>query len=225
VNDRLVAHLRAWLGDWPPPPGRVVVVGSEARTAPGWDGRVRDVLGVARGAADGDGAVISVPPAAAFAVGDVGPEATVESVGPLVAAAVGRPRAPMFAGAFRWCEEPAAFEDAGVWVDRLDPRVPEWLRPFNGGVLLALEDGRYAAGVGIKGHDRFGHELSVGTEPSAQGRGLARRLVAQAARRVLAEGAVPTYLHAMDNVASAKVAEAAGFPDRGWRVLGLPGSE
>ena len=54
-----------------------------------------------------------------------------------------------------------------------------------------------------------------------QGRGLARRLVAQAARRVLDEGAVPTYLHDPANVASAKVADAAGLPDRGWSVLGL----
>jgi len=38
--------------------------------------------------------------------------------------------------------------------------------------------------------------------------GLARRLVAQAARRVAEEGAVATYLHATSNAASAKVAEA-----------------
>jgi len=45
--------------------------------------------------------------------------------------------------------------------------------------------------------------------------------VAQAARRVLADGAVPTYLHAFDNEASARVADAAGFPDRGWHVFEL----
>jgi len=45
--------------------------------------------------------------------------------------------------------------------------------------------------------------------------------VAQAARRVIADGAVPTYLHAFDNTASARVADAAGFPDRGWQVLEL----
>ena len=39
--------------------------------------------------------------------------------------------------------------------------------------------------------------------------------MAQAARRVLDEGAVPTYLHAVDNHASAHLATAAGFPDRG----------
>ena len=79
----------------------------------------------------------------------------------------------------------------------------------------------YLAGVGIKRHDQYGHELSVGTEPEARGRGLARRLVAQAARRVLDEGAVPTYQHAFDNVASARVAQAAGFPDRGWTSMGV----
>jgi predicted GNAT family acetyltransferase len=75
--------------------------------------------------------------------------------------------------------------------------------------------------VGRKQHDNHGHELSVGTDERHRGRGLARLLVAQAARRVLADGAVPTYLHAFDNIASAHVADAAGFPDRGWRVFEL----
>ena len=48
------------------------------------------------------------------------------------------------------------------------------------------------------------------------------RLVAQAARRVLDEGAVPTYQHDPANIASARVADAAGFPDRGWRSAGMP---
>jgi predicted GNAT family acetyltransferase len=59
----------------------------------------------------------------------------------------------------------------------------------------------------------------VGTEPSLCGRGQAHLLVATAARRVLADGAIPTSLHAYDNYASRKVAEAAGFPDRRSRVL------
>ena len=83
--------------------------------------------------------------------------------------------------------------------------------------------GEYIAGVGIKVHDEFGHELAVVTEDAAQGKGLARRLVAQAARRVIERGAVPTYLHADSNVRSAKVAVAAGFPDLGWRILGAGG--
>jgi hypothetical protein len=37
---------------------------------------------------------------------------------------------------------------------------------------------------------------------------------------VLDEGALPTYLHSPANLASAAVAEAAGFPDRGWLAFG-----
>jgi len=94
------------------------------------------------------------------------------------------------------------------------------------GVLAYARQGdhewRYAAGVGRKRHDEHGQELAVATEPAHQGKGLARRLVAQATRRVLDEGAVATYLHAPDNVASARVADASGFPDRGWSIYGLP---
>jgi GNAT superfamily N-acetyltransferase len=110
-----------------------------------------------------------------------------------------------------------------VWLPPDDGRVPPWLAVFNGEVLVHLdEDGRYGAGVGRKRHDQWGQELSVATEEHLRGRGLARRLVAQAARRVADEGAVATYLHAVSNSASAKVAEASGFPDTGWWILGLP---
>jgi predicted GNAT family acetyltransferase len=90
-------------------------------------------------------------------------------------------------------------------------------------VLIARdpESGAYLAGVGLKHHDRYGQEIAVGTEPAARGQGLARRLVAQAARRVLDEGAVATYQHDPANIASSRVADAAGFPDRGWRSYGM----
>ncbi|HEX9530901.1 MAG TPA: GNAT family N-acetyltransferase, partial [Acidimicrobiales bacterium] len=127
-------------------------------------------------------------------------------------------------GVFRWCHSLLDLEDPeAVWLPPDDERVPPWLAVFNGDVLVHLdEDGRYGAGVGRKRHDANGSELSVATDERLRGRGLARRLVAQAARRVAEEGAVATYLHATSNAASAKVAEAAGFPDTGWRVLGLP---
>jgi predicted GNAT family acetyltransferase len=101
--------------------------------------------------------------------------------------------------------------------------VPGWLRVFGGDVLIAQDpdNGAYLAGVGIKRHDQYGHELAVGTVPAARGRGLARHLVAQAARRVLDEGAVPTYLHSFGNAASARVADAAGLPDAGWIAFGV----
>ena len=115
-------------------------------------------------------------------------------------------------------------EDPGVWLPTDDERLPDWLRPFNGDVLVALEGGEVAAGVGRKQHDRHGHELAVVTEEGHRGRGWARRLVTQAARRVLDDGAVPTYLHAPDNVASARTADASGFPDVGWTIFGLFGA-
>src|SRR5213076_377345 len=61
------------------------------------------------------------------------------------------------------------------------------------------------AGVWVPADDPDGRELSVGTEPAARGQGLARRLVAQAARQVIADGAVATYLHDPANLASARV--------------------
>ncbi len=214
VTGRLSAFLREFLGAWPPT-APVTVVGSAARARPGWDGAVRDVVGVGTP----DGGVISVPPAAVDAVRAAVPGwATVTSTLP---AAVGRPGATAYLGKFRWTTEPADLPDAGVWIDVRDPRVPEWLWPFGGEALIALVDDVYAAGVGIKRHNVHGLELSVGTDEPFRGRGLAARLVAQASRWVLTQGAVPIYLHDPANVASDRTARAAGYPDHGWTILGM----
>jgi GNAT superfamily N-acetyltransferase len=218
---RLERHLAAWLGAWPPSgPGELTVVGSSNRVNPAWDGKVYPVAGVETP----DGTVLSVPPDLADAVRAAGDD--LATVGAALPALLGRPDARFGRGVFRWCHElhdDIDEDPAAVWIPTDDERVPPWLRPFNGDVLVHLdEDGRYGAGVGRKIHDRFGHELSVATEERLQGRGLARRLVAQAARRVADEGAVATYLHAISNTASAHVAEASGFPDTGWWILGLP---
>jgi GNAT superfamily N-acetyltransferase len=214
-DERLSAHLSSWLGTWPPPAGKLVVVGSERRTEPGWDGDMRVVAGVVTPA----GAVLSVPPEHVAAVRSLGPD--LEDVGKDLAEAVGRPGWVFANGVFRWSGQPTTGPDDGVWLPTTDPRVPTWLRPFNGDVLVGFGGDAVAAGVGRKQHDRWGHELAVVTEEGHRGQGWARRLVAQAARRVLADGAVPTYLHSPANVASAHTADAAGFPDHGWRVLGL----
>jgi GNAT superfamily N-acetyltransferase len=219
VAERLTAHLRTWLGAWPPEAPLVVATAS-SRTEPGWDGAVHPVVGVASPL----GAVLSVPPERVAAVAAVAADLDgLRSGGPALGEALGQPGARLFDGVFRWTESPAPLADAGSWVHVDDPRVPPWLKPFGGEVLMAFdeENDEYVAGVGVKVHDEFGHELAVVTEEAAQGRGLARRLVAQAARRVIESGAVPTYLHADTNVRSAKVAVAAGFPDVGWRILGV----
>lgn len=201
VRARLDAHLASWLGEWPPT-DPVVVTTSPARTEPGWDGRVLPFVGIRSPL----GTVVSVAPDRLDEAGD----------------AVRRGR--VAEAIFRWCEappSPSTVEPLGEWVPAADERVPQWLKPFGHDVLVHFDPatGRYAAGVGLKRHDELGWEISVGTEPSHEGRGLARRLVVTAAGRVIDEGKVPTYLHDPANSASAHVADAAGFPDRGWRLL------
>lgn len=220
LPEGLVAHLTSWTGGWPPTlPANVT--GNPRNAAPGWDGRVHPVTGVVDPAGR---ALIGVPPGYQAAARDAAGRAGSDLVALLAVlpAVLDTPDQVVFAGAFRWTTAPAPLAAAGVWIDAEDPVVPDWLRAFGGRVLIARDDdGSYLAGVGIKRHDPNGHELSVGTEPEARGRGLARRLVAQAARTLLDDGIVATYLHDPANVASARVAEAAGFPDLGWRVLGM----
>ena len=147
--------------------------------------------------------------------------ATMDEIAPRLAAAIERPDWTFGVGVFRWTDSPIAFDRPGIWIPPDDARVPDWLEPFNGDVLVGLVDDEVVAGVGRKIHDRHGHELAVVTDPDHRGEGWAKRLVSQAAERVLADGAVPTYLHGPNNVASAKTADACGFEDRRWRILGL----
>jgi GNAT superfamily N-acetyltransferase len=225
--ERLNQHLRTWLGRWPGT-GPVEVIGAAARERPGWDGRIFPVIGV-RSPASG---VLSVPPPAeatvrtalaqAIPASTVDSEPTWSELLRRLPTLLGAPDRRVYSGIFRWSDSPANLRDAGDWIDADDPSVPEWLRPFGHQVLIAHDEtGAYLAGVGIKHHDAYGREIAVGTEPQARGRGLARALVAQAARRILDEGAVPTYQHDPTNIASARVADAAGFPDRGWRSAGM----
>lgn len=236
----LTRHLRAWLGAWPlsggvddARRGRVVVVASDRRDEPGWDGTVRPLRGVLR--PDGT-AVVVVSPGIHRAVAarlDDRPGAALdeperrEAVGEVA----GGPGARLGLGVLRWMArdhdsvDPAP-RPLGRWIEHTDPRVPPWLRPFGGDALVAFDgDGAYVAGVGVKRHDATGHELSVVTDEAHRGRGLARRLVATAAREELGRVPVVTYLHAPENVASARVADAVGFRDRGWRIIGVFGGE
>ncbi|HEX8631760.1 MAG TPA: GNAT family N-acetyltransferase [Catenuloplanes sp.] len=217
LEKRLYHHLVSWLGQWPTR-RQWWVVGSDRRVTPGWDGRVHPLIGVGQPGAT----VLSVPASRISPVRtllDLPASDLLEKL-PATLGVDGR---RTFQGVFRYCTAPLDLPDAGQWLPADDPGLPGWLRPFGGEVLVARDPdtGGYLAGVGIKQHDRYGRELAVGTDPAARGRGLGRRLVAQAARRVLDEGGIPTYVHADDNKASARVADAAGFPDRGWTFYGL----
>lgn len=147
TDDRLAAHLRTWLGRWPGSGTGLTVVGSARRTEPGWDGAVHAVLGVRTP----ESGVLSVPPpvapavAALLAGGDDGCGV------PAAAGLAGT----WFRGVFRWCTAPAPLADAGQWRAADAAGVPEWLRPFGGEVLVAVDSdtGGHLAGVGIKRHD------------------------------------------------------------------------
>jgi len=220
TSDRLTLHLRSWVGAWPPPSAGVHVVGDPARLLPTWDGAIRPL----QGASDGAGTVIGVPPDAAEAVRRViGDDLDRAGLGDELGDILGVGPAAFGAGVFRTTDRvDPDIADLGEWFEHQTDDLPEWLAPFNGPRLVTFDDdGLVIAGVGIKVHDRYGQELAVVTEEAARGLGLARRLVATAARRILAEGSVPTYLHAPDNAASARVADAVGFADRGWKVYGL----
>ncbi|MFI7705068.1 GNAT family N-acetyltransferase [Nonomuraea sp. NPDC049480] len=218
MERRLAEHLSRWLGGRPAAPG-LDVIGTPGRGRPGWDGKIHPAIGVA----SPEGGVLSVPPEHAAAVAEqYAKDKDLASLGPRIPALVGFPELGWFTAVYRWTTRPAPFPDAGVWVPAADPEVPDWLRPFGGDVLVARDPatGEHLSGVGVKRHDAYGHELAVVTTPHARGRGLARRLIAQAARRVRDEGAVPTYMHIPENRASAAVAEAAGFSDLGWLAFG-----
>lgn len=219
VPTELTHHLESWLGAWPPPRRGVNVVGSARRVAPGWDGRIRMVAGVGTA----DGVVISVPPDRVEAVRAVAEDLTILTEG--IGEALGHPDGRLFTGVFRWSDDPATLGPrTGIWLPTDDPRVLPWLRPFNGDVLVGFVGDVVAAGVGRKLHDRWGHELAVVTEEGHRGQGWARDLIVQAAHRVRDDGAIPTYLHGPGNEASARTADAAGFPDRGWTVFGFTSS-
>lgn len=215
VVDRLHLHLRNWLGAWPPA-GEVTVVASDRRTEPGWDGAVRPFAGVS----SPEGTVLSVAPDRLDAVRAAG--STLGPVLEALPAALGQPGRVVGRGVYRYALTVPAFDPVGEWVPADEPGVPAWLRPFGGTVLIVREDGQYVAGLGVKRHDDLGHEVAVATEEPWRGRGLARALVGRAAGDILRYGGVPIYLHGRANAASAHVAEAAGFPDRGWLILGLP---
>lgn len=215
VVDRLHRHLRGWLGAWPPTAG-VTIVGCARRAEPCWDGAIRPLAGVSTPV----GTVFSVAPDRLDAAQAAG--SGLDEVLEALPEALGQPGGVVGRGVYRYAVAPPDADAIGEWVPADAPDVPAWLRPFGGKVLVVRENGKYAAGLGIKHHDELGQEVAVATEERWRRRGLARALVSRAAADILRGGGVPIYLHGRTNAASAHVAEAAGFPDRGWFILGLP---
>jgi hypothetical protein len=222
--------LTAWLGVWPAA-GMVRVVPSARRIVSGWNGRPQPLVGVAAGGDLAHAVVLSVPPQRFPGVGQLVDELAARQaladrveLGARLPEALGLPHRRYSEAVLRWTTTPAALPYVGLWRPADHPALPAWLRPFGPTVLATFDrQGRFLAGAGIKRHNDLAHEIAVGTAEHARGRGMARSLVAQAAQRVLvlADGAIPLYLHDDTNTGSARVADAAGFTDRGWRWLGL----
>ena len=102
-------------------------------------------------------------------------------------------------------------------LDATDPRLPDWvIGHFTGEAWVVLDDdGSVLSTAVLKRYDDRLREISVGTAERARGRGLARSVVAAAARHVLSEDRAVLYNHAPDNYASAKVAESVGLHEFG----------
>jgi RimJ/RimL family protein N-acetyltransferase len=102
-------------------------------------------------------------------------------------------------------------------IDATDRRLPDWvIGHFTGEAWVVLgERGEVLSTAVLKRYDERLREISVGTAAAARGRGLARSVVAAAARAVLAEGRAVLYNHDPDNHASAKVAESVGLHELG----------
>lgn len=219
VRARLDDHIREWLGVWPPQIRYQIVVTPE-RDLPGWDGLVRPIQGIH----SPEGSIAAVSPRYASLFADVDLEALILDLkAPDARVRVStRLGIPVSFGMpiFRWAERAAEQPEIGEWVSAEDPRLPDWVRPFGGDVLAAFDErDNYVAGVGLKVHNHLAQEISVGTDRNHRGRGYARMLVAQAARSIIADGGIPIYQHDERNISSARVADAAGFPDRGWRSI------
>ena len=212
----LTLHLRHQLGTWPPEEPFVVAT-SPRRSLPGWNGRVLPFAGMSSPL----GTVLSVPADRVAEARTLVRRAGTESpdLWEEVARTASRGRGHPARFVFRWTERVEfSGPEIGTWLARSDPRIPSWLRQYED-VLAVVDDRAVVAAVACKHHDRWARELTVVTDPAFRGRGYARGLVARVARRVLDEGAIPTYIHPEDNVPSARVAQSVGFDDRGWRSL------
>lgn len=220
IESRLNTFLSSRLGTWPPARS-LELRHCDLRDVPRWNGDLQPFLGI-----ESPIATVLTFSEKVFPCGtsldprEVGDELGDSHAHITIPAMFQHPEMHFGRAVFRYLGEFVDLPESGEWIETSDPRLPEWLRPFNGGVLVHwADDGSYAAGVGLKKHNDLGYEIAVGTDPAHRGKGLAQSLVAQSARHIWERGAIPIYLHGATNAASARVAEKAGFPDRGWHII------
>jgi hypothetical protein len=201
-------HLATWLGRWPPD-GPITVATAPGRSQPGWDRSVAPVIGIR----SPEGTVVSVPPDLVDVSTEWAEQGGLEALARGLAEFLPFPAPRLFIGGFRWSGQVPDLPDGGEWVAPIDPAAPQWLRPYQEALIRMTPSGCTGA-IGIKHHDPYGHELTIRVSPriAAQHgiRGLARLLGAQAARKVLADGAVPTAILRAGNIRSDQICAATG---------------
>lgn len=225
MSARLVAAYLAGdlgIGTWPRE--GLVVLPSRLRERPGWGGWVTPLFGVLRRGAG----VLSVSPhwfdvVASWAAtcpsaeDAFGPDAVQRLRARLRPASPGR----IELGVVRYCTRVRRlrmpYRTVALRPD--DPRLPAWARGRYDWRCVAVLDGGEAVSVAtVKQKSPLAWEIAVGTSARSRGRGMATAVVAAAARAILGTGRVPVYVHDLDNAASARVAEAAGFRVFGRQV-------
>ena len=206
----LLRFVTAWLGVWPMP-HRLRIAPSVRRLATSASGDAEQLAGIRCDARFGGAAVLSVTPlrfpVTRQLVEQLSPDRLLTDLDELldaIPAALERPSMTVVDTGLRWSVSPTALPVAGSW---------------RGSRLVGDGRGRRAQ-VGVRRINRFGHELLMDVDDGADWC-LSAALLAQAARRVISDGAVPVLRRELDRPAVAAIASVAGFHDTGWRALSL----
>src|SRR5690554_5092157 len=151
IESRLNAFLTSRLGTWPPSRG-LELRHCDLRDQPRWDGDVQPFLGIESPVGTVltfsrkvfPGGMLLSPREVEDELGDSHAHITIPRM-------FQHPDMHFGRAVFRFLGEFVDLPEIGEWVGPTEPRLPDWLRPFNGGVLAHwADDGSYAAGVGLK---------------------------------------------------------------------------
>jgi hypothetical protein len=191
------------------------------------DGSVRPLLGVTADIRFGFATALSVPPLTFPRVRTLIDDLSgagfrdLATLRDTVPTAVGHPDQVWFESDLRWTTSPPVTGDAGRWCRPSQLAPPPEAAPSAGPILLSTDRrGRYRASVRLHRHTNFAYELVLDAAATT-GRDVSAALLAQAARSVVANGALPFVTTDLRDPGSAAVHAAAGFEHRGWHLIEL----
>ena len=206
----VLRFVTAWLGVWPMP-HRLRVAPSARRLAPSRTGDAEQLAGIRCDARFGGAMVLSVTPLRFPAMRQLVEQLSVDhlltdrdALMDAIPSALERPTMAVVDTPVRWTVAPTELPVVGTW---------------RGSRLLGVGPRRRAQ-VDVRRINRFGHELVLHVDDGTDWC-LSAALLAQAARRVISDGAVPVLRRDLDRPAVAAIATVAGFHDAGWRAVSL----